>query len=106
RALSGGSPLDYESITGTYRAANGVVNTRDLVYTSPGMKISVAGDYALASGRMDLDVVVHHARGEVKAKVTGTAAAPSVRLAPGAVLRDVDPGAVQRGLQDILKRFR
>src|SRR2546426_9213767 len=36
----------------------------------------------LASGRMNLDMVVNHGRGEVTAKVTDTAASPSIRVAP------------------------
>lgn len=101
-----GSPLEYDSITATYRITGGVVTTRDLLYTSRAMTIGVRGQYALTTGAMDLDVVVHHGRGQVAAKVTGTSAAPSVRVVPPSVLRDLDADKVQRGLQDLLKRFR
>ncbi|MGH7278257.1 MAG: AsmA-like C-terminal region-containing protein, partial [Candidatus Rokuibacteriota bacterium] len=100
------SPLEFESITGTYTAKNGVVTTRDLLYTSPAMKVAVAGTYNVASGAMNLDMVVNTGRNEVQAKVTGTAASPSIRVNPASVLKNVDPGQVEKGLQDLLKRFR
>jgi uncharacterized protein involved in outer membrane biogenesis len=100
------SPVEFDSITGTYRITNGVASTRDLLYTSRAMKVTVAGDYALASGAMNLDMVVNHGRGEVRAKVTGTAAAPSIRVVPASVLRNLDQEKVETGLKDLLKRFR
>lgn len=99
------SPLEFESITGTYTLANGVATTRDLLYTSRAMKIAIAGDYGLATGRMDLDMIVTHGRGELKAKVTGTTASPSIRVSPATVLRDVDPKKAEKGIKDLLKRF-
>jgi uncharacterized protein YhdP len=99
------SPVEFDSITGTYRIKDGVVTTRDLVYTSRAMKATVAGDYALASTAMHLDVLVNHGRGEIRAKVTGTAAAPSIRVLPASVLRGVDQETIERGLKDLLKRF-
>jgi uncharacterized protein YhdP len=99
------SPLEFESITGTYQLASGVATTRDLVYTSRAMKVLIAGDYGLATGRMNLDMTVNHGRGEVRAKVTGTTSSPSVRVSPASILRDVDPGKAGQGLQDLLKRF-
>jgi hypothetical protein len=98
-------PLEFDSITGTYTLINGVATTRDLLYTSRSLKVAIAGNYALASGRMNLDLVVNHDRGEVKAKLTGTAASPSINVAPSSVLKDVDPQKVQKGIQDLLKRF-
>jgi len=100
------SPVEFDSITGTYQVANGVVTTRDLLYTSRALKVAVAGDYGLATGRLNLDVTARQARGEIKAKVTGTASAPSVRVLPESVLRDVESGKAERGLRDLLKRFR
>jgi hypothetical protein len=69
------------------------------------MKVAIAGDYGLATGRMDLDMVVTHSRGELKAKVTGTTASPSIHVSPASVLRDVDPKKTEKGLKDLLKRF-
>jgi AsmA-like C-terminal region/AsmA family len=100
------SPLDFDSITGTFEARNGVVTTRDLLYTSTLMKVAVAGDYALGSGHMNFDVVVNHGRGEVQAKVTGTAASPSIRVVPSSVVQGIDRGRVESGLQELLRRFR
>ena len=100
------SPVEFDSITGTYRITDGVATTRDLLYSSRAMKVSVAGDYALTSGAMNLDMTVNHGRGEVHAKVMGTAASPSIRIAPSSVLRGVDQQKVESGLKDLLKRFR
>ena len=99
------SPLEFESITGSYTLTNGVATTRDLLYTSRAMKVAIAGDYALVSGRMNLDMVVTHGRGELKARLTGTAASPSIAVSPASVLKDVDPQKAQKGIQDLLKRF-
>jgi AsmA protein len=100
------SPVEFDSITGTYRIVDGVVTTRDFLYTSRVMKVAVAGDFALVSGAMNLDTVVTHGRGEVRAKVGGTAASPSIRIVPSSVLRGVDQEKVERGLRDLLKRYR
>ncbi|HXG16493.1 MAG TPA: AsmA-like C-terminal region-containing protein [Calidithermus sp.] len=102
----GASPLDFDAITATYTITDGVVSTRDFLLDGRALRIRAAGTYALASGAMNLDVVVAAGRTELKGKVTGTAAAPSVRVAPPASLREVEPGAVQRELQELLKRFR
>ena len=99
------SPLEFESITGTYTIASGVATTRDLLYTSRRMKVLIAGEYGLASGRMNLDMTVTHGRGEIKAKVTGTTASPSISVSPSSVLRDVDPQKAEKGIKDLLKRF-
>jgi hypothetical protein len=105
-AIASGSPLEFESITGTYRVTNGVLTTRDLLYTSKPMKVAVAGEYGLANGRMNLDMVITHGRGELKARVTGSAASPSIRVDPATILRGVDPGKVEKGLGELLKRIR
>jgi uncharacterized protein involved in outer membrane biogenesis len=102
----GSSPLEFESITGSFEIARGVVTTRDLLYTSRAIRAVTAGEYALASGQVNLDVIVTHARGELQAKVTGTAGSPSIRLLPSSVVRGVDPSRVQGGLQELLRRFR
>jgi hypothetical protein len=38
--------------------------------------------------------------------VTGTAASPSIRVDPSALVRDLDRKKVESGLKDLLKRFR
>jgi AsmA protein len=105
-AIAAGSPLEFESITGSYRITNGVVTTKDLLYTSRPMKVAIAGQYGLANGRMDLDMIVTHARGELKAKVTGSASSPSIRVDPATILKGVDREKVEKGLGDLLKRIR
>jgi uncharacterized protein YhdP len=100
------SPVEFDSITGTYQITDGIATTRDLLYTSRALKVAVAGDYALASSAMNVDMVVTHGRGEVRARVTGTAAAPSIRISPSSVLRALDQQKVESGLRDLLKRFR
>jgi len=98
------SPLEFDSIAGTYQIKNGVVTTRDLVYTSRAMKARVAGDYAMATGQLSFDLVLEHGRGVMQAKVTGTAASPSIRVAPS-LLHQVEPERVERNLKDLLKKF-
>ena len=94
------SPLDFRSITASYRIAAGRLSTQDFLYTSERMKIQAAGEYGLADGRMNFDLTMAHGRGEIKAKVTGTSASPSVRVLPGGILR-TDPESVP----DRLKKF-
>jgi len=99
------SPLDFESITGTYTATNGVVTTRDLLYTTRAMKVLVAGDYALGNGAVNLDLTINHKQGDLKAKVTGTASSPSVRVSTSSILKNLDSEKTEKGIRDLLKRF-
>jgi hypothetical protein len=99
------SPLEFDSVTATYEITDGVVSTRDLRYTSRAMKIAARGSFTLDSGAMNLDLDVDHGRGRVSARVTGTTASPVIRVAPSSVLTGVDPGTVESGLKDLLKRF-
>ena len=94
------SPLDFRSITASYRIADGRLSTQDFLYTSERMKIAGVGDYGLADGRMNFDLTLTHGRGEIKAKVTGTAASPSIRVVPGGTLR-TEPERIP----DRLKKF-
>ena len=99
------SPTDFDSITGTYQITNGVVTTRDLLYSSRAMKVGVAGDYGLATGRMNLDLRVNYGRGELRAKLSGNAASPSIRVDPASVGGAVSREKIEGGIQDLLKRF-
>ena len=101
------SPTEFTSITGNYQITNGVVSTRDLLYTSRGMKVGVAGDYGLASGRMNLDLRVDHGRGELRARVAGNAASPIDQSRPDEARRRRQPRAARGGLQEIeaLRRY-
>jgi AsmA-like C-terminal region/AsmA family len=100
------SPVDFESITGTYQIVGGVVTTRDLLYTSRAIKVGVVGNYGLASGRMNLDLRVQHARGELRAHLAGNAAAPTITIDPASVTTNVSREELQTGVQDLLNRFR
>jgi len=100
------SPLEFESIAGTYQVRNGVMTTRDLVYTSRAMKVTVVGDYALTTRHVSFDVVVDDGRRQLQAKVTGPAASPAIRVAPASILRQIDPEKAERGLKELLKKFR
>jgi AsmA protein len=102
----GDSPLEFESITGTYQIVNGVITTRDLLYTSKPMKVAIAGSFGFATRNMDLDMTISHGRGDLKAKVTGNAASPSIRVNPATILRDVDKGKIDKGLGDLLKKIK
>jgi uncharacterized protein YhdP len=95
--------MEFDSITGTYQITNGTATTRDLLYTSRLMKVLIAGDYGLASGRMNLDMTVTHNRGEIKAKITGTTSSPSIKVVPSTL---ISPEKAEKGIQDLLKRFK
>jgi hypothetical protein len=97
------SPLDFDSITGTYTLANGIATTRDLTYTSRRLKALVTGDYGVATGTMNLDIALTTPSGQIKAKVTGSSASPSIRLVGGSVA----PGkSLEQSIKDLLKRVR
>jgi hypothetical protein len=51
-------------------------------------------------------MTVSHGRGELKAKVTGSAASPSIRVDPATILRGVDPGKVEKGLGELFRRIK
>jgi hypothetical protein len=99
------SPLDFQSITASYRITDGRLATQDFLYTSERMRVAAAGEYGLADGRMNFDVAVKHGRGEIKAKVTGTSASPSIRVLPGTIPR-TDPGKMPGGLQKFLEGLK
>jgi uncharacterized protein involved in outer membrane biogenesis len=99
------SALEFDSIAGSYQITNGVVRTRDLLYTSRAMKARVTGEYVLASGRVNADLVVEHERGAFQAKLTGTAESPSIRVTPS-IARHIEPERLDRGFQELLKKFR
>ena len=99
------SPFDFDSITGSYQIANGLVSTRDLVYTSRRMKAKARGDYALPTGQVNADLVLEHGRGVLQARIAGPAASPSVRVTQS-VARGLDTDRVDRSFKDLLKKFR
>jgi uncharacterized protein involved in outer membrane biogenesis len=100
------SPLEFESITGTYRVANGVATSQDLLYTGRGFSVTAAGEYAFVHDGLNVDMVVRHRRGQVKARITGTAAAPALQVDVAGALREVETRGLERDLRNLLKRFR
>jgi hypothetical protein len=94
------APLDFDSITATYRIVNGVFRTDDLVYDSPRARIVGAGIYRLLDGRVDMAVTVAQGRTELRARVTGTPGA--VHVVPTGVSAG-DPGGVRRMLDRLLR---
>jgi AsmA-like protein len=100
------SALDYDSITGTYTITNGVVRTRDLAVAGRVLSGRVAGTYALASGVMNVDLTVRTSQRELRAKVTGTAAQPSIALAPGGLLTGSEKRKIEDELRGLLRKLR
>lgn len=104
------SALEYDSITATYTIDNGVVTTRDLQLAGRALNARAAGTYALATGAMNVDLTVSNGRRELKAKVTGSAASPSVRVAPAGLLTPREQEKlgerVGEGLQDLLRKLK
>ncbi len=100
------SGIEYDSITGTYTIANGMLSTRDLKLTSRTLNVTVAGTYGLGNGAVNADIALSSGSAQLQAKVTGSASSPSIRVNPEASLRNVDPAKVEKGLKDLLKKFR
>jgi hypothetical protein len=102
-ATHAGAPLAFDSITGSYEIVDGVVVTRDLVYTGRGLTMRARGEYALARGDVRADVVLERERSVVQAKVTGSVDSPAIRSSTS-LARHLDTG--ERPFRDLLKRFR
>ena len=98
------SPLEFDSITASYRIADGRVTTRDFLYSSARLKVTAAGEYGLADGRMNLDLVLTSGRSEIKALVTGTAASPAIRLRTPARVLEAGPERLRRLLRGLTGR--
>jgi uncharacterized protein involved in outer membrane biogenesis len=99
-------PFAFESITGTYDITSGVMTTRDLRYRGPAITATLTGDYALATGQMDLDVLVDHDGRRLKARLTGTNASPSIRLLPSAHASLSAGRAGRSRIDELLRRLR
>jgi uncharacterized protein involved in outer membrane biogenesis len=108
--LSRATALDFESITASYEIRNGVFSTNDLKYASRKVEVSAAGRYGLADDRVNVDLRLKSGLGEIGAKVTGTAASPTIRLDPNGFVsrRAFERGIrdVERGVHDLLRRLR
>ena len=80
RRIREGVPLEFASITGTYRIVGCVVKTDDLLYQGPDLRVTARGTLTLADGRIDMAVIVTQGRNEVRGMVSGTTEA--LRVAP------------------------
>ncbi len=90
----GSSPLDFDSITGTYTIADGVARTDDLLYRARDVTVRAAGTYALADGRVAMEVTLTQGANQVKGFVAG---------APGSL--HVVPTGVKLGDTRDLRKF-
>lgn len=98
---TGRSPLSFDSITATYRIADGVVRTEDLLYAGSGFRVAAAGTYRLVDGRVEMHVTLHQGLNQVRALVTGSTAG-QVRIVPTAV-RPADPADLRRFIDRLLR---
>jgi AsmA protein len=94
------APLEFTSITATYTIAGGVVRTDDLLYEAPDLRVTGAGTFGLADGRVNLALTLTQGRNEVKALVAGTAG--SLSIVPTAV-RIQDARRIRRLLDTLLR---
>lgn len=101
-ARAGGvaAPFEFDSITATYRIEEGVVSTHDLRYAGTELRVWADGRYALATGDLDVAMRVQHAGGRVRARLSGTAQAPALRVETAAAAR----GDQSRPVVDTLRR--
>jgi hypothetical protein len=72
----------FESLTGNYTLAGGVLRTTDLLLVQGENRVAASGRYGLTDRTLDFDVVARTAQGTIDAKVLGTADKP--RILPGA----------------------
>ena len=81
------SPLEFDSITGSYTIVNGVARTEDLVYRARDVTVRAAGTYALADRRVAVEVTLSEGGNRVAGFVSG--APGSLRVVPlGVRLQD------------------
>jgi hypothetical protein len=103
------SPLDFRSITASFRIVDGRLSTRDFLYTSERMTIAAVGEYGLADGRMNFGLLMTHGRAEIKAKVTGTAASASIHVLPDSILGSEPervPGRIKKFFEGLSRQGR
>jgi len=99
-SASGPTALEFSSITGSYRIAEGVVRTDDLLYESKDLRVTAAGTYGLADGRTDMKVVATQGRNQLRAQVTGSGG--SLRVVPTGV-NVKEPAEVKKFLDRLLR---
>jgi hypothetical protein len=75
RRIRESAPLDFASITGTYRIIGGVVMADDLLYQGADQRVTAKGTVTLLNGRVEMAVIVTQGRNQVRGLVSGTAEA-------------------------------
>jgi len=81
------SALEFDSITATYSASDGVVRTNDLLYRARDVTVRGAGTYALTDNRVAMEMTLSQGANQLKGFVSGTPG--SLRLVPtGAKILD------------------
>jgi len=94
-------PLDFDSVTASFRIVNGVVTTKDLDYQGQGLSASAAGSYGLADGRTEMAVTLTQGRNQIKARVTGAVGGKLVAVPTGVTVGGRD--AVKELLDRLLR---
>jgi hypothetical protein len=92
------SPLDFDSITGTYTLTDGVARSDDLLYRAADLRVEAAGTYALQDGRVAMSLTATQGANRFRALVSGRPG--SLRLVPAGV-RLGEP----EGLRQLLERL-
>ena len=94
-------PLDFDSVTATFRIVNGVVTSNDLDYQGQGLTAAASGSYALADGRTEMAVTLTQGRNQIKARVTGAVGGKLVAVPTGATVGGRD--AVKQLLDKLVR---
>lgn len=98
------SPLEFDSITASYRIVDGRLTTSDFLYSSARFKMAAAGEYGLADGRMNLDLALTSGSSEISARVTGTAASPAIRVRTPKRILEAAPSRLRELLRGLTGR--
>lgn len=94
------SPLNFDSITATYKITNGVVRTDDLLYHARDVQVAGAGTYGLVDGRTAMDVTVTQGENRVKARLAGT---PGALTVVPTDVRLKEPKGLRKTLEKLLR---
>lgn len=93
------SPLEFDSITTSYRIADGRLTTQDFLYSSARLRVAASGEYGLTDGRMNLDLAVTSGRSQLRARVTGTTASPAIQVRTPQRILEAGPEGLRRFLR-------
>ena len=94
-------PLDFDSVTASYRIVQRGRRHQHLDYRGQGLSASAAGSYGLADGRTDMAVTLTQGRNQIKARVTGAVGGKLVAVPTGVIVGGRD--AVKQLLDRLLR---